>query len=399
MMKGVVLKTGKHHLTVMAAGGEFYKVHAVNGSKREGDTIEFFAEQIVQGPRPLKRTAAIHSKSFLTVAAVVLLLLFSIPMWNRAEPVSAAVSIDINPSVQLEVDSRDRVMAATGENADGSSLLASIDWKNRPILEVTDLIINQAQREGYLTKGTHDILIVPVAVADNKDAASIKKLFQLSLPGLAAKLGDGTTITFMEGNKEEREQAGREKISIGKYKLYELAKQKKINMSSRQMAQLSISEISSRLGGISAITGALQYTGKQEASPALNQKKASQQHKRTATTKPLEHVPVKTPHLVKPEPSAISPHPIQASDGAAVKPVHNAHVHPLQGAKETMPGKKQEERNSREPQEHSSGKIQHGRGKGEGRQKNGHLQSEHPQNDHEQRHHEQTDTQQNRHHD
>jgi hypothetical protein len=392
MKKGIVLKAGKHHLTVMGTGGEFYKVHSFNGAKKEGDTIEFLGEQIVHSPRTLKRIAAKHSKSLLTAVAAILLLLFSVPLLNRPNPVFAAVSIDINPSVQLEMDNKYRVIGAAGENADGSNLLASIEWRNRPILEVTDKILSQAQHSGYLSNTSHDILIVPVTIAGSSDPGNIKKLFQTSLPQLAEKLGHNATIIFMEGNKKDRDQAGQEGISIGKHMLYERAKQKNLHISSKEIGQLSISEISSRLGGISGIGGSVQYSGKPVIRPTKVKMKVSEQAKPDAAGKHSVHAVAKPPHPVVPLPASIVPTrtKIQPSAHVSVKPVHNERVH----TKPTNVSQQQNDRLHKEPERHDSEKPHSSNKEGEHQRQH---ENDHQQNDQQQNEHQQYDHEQNGH--
>ncbi len=249
----------REFLIVITPKGEFCKVKPQK-SLKEGDLVEFSSEQIVSHSLSRQPRGKIGKvRPFLLMAASLLLLLLTIPVWNAFyPPVYASVSIDINPSVELEVDRNYNVVDAKGRNQDGEALLEEIHWKKRPLLSVTENILQQAGNKGYFVKN-RDVLIVPVGLKEKAAADQIGHLFQRDRSLLDHTPQKDVKITFVIGDNETKQKADQEKMSIGKYILYESVKKMNQNITVETARTLSVSELSAELGGISKLPRAIEY--------------------------------------------------------------------------------------------------------------------------------------------
>lgn len=258
-----MLERRDHHWIVMTPSGEFYKIPPGSREVTEGDEIEFVPpkEQPVRTVRRPRRS--------VTYAAVacLMILLSGVPLWNLLfTSAYAAVSIDINPSFELEVDKRYQVMDLHPLNEEAKALAPSIEWRNRELTAVASEIIQDARQEGFL-KQNRDVLIVPVGLDDAKASREVLHKIEQQASELAKQGGEGVTITLMESTKEARKQAQKEGMSVGKYALYDSVRQMDNSLSPDKLKDLSISEISSAIGGMERVPNTQRYTNQPVRKP------------------------------------------------------------------------------------------------------------------------------------
>jgi hypothetical protein len=178
--RGIVLELATDYAVVLSSDGEFCRLPRteamsvgaeVTWESRRGDGAA--AQQPVRTwhLRPLawKRVAAVGIAACLTIAAGA--------WWgqNRVGTMTAEayafVSIDINPSVALQVDQRQRVMDVSGLNDDGKQLLQRAHvQKDEPLQSALEEIMNAAVAAGMLPD--EDAILISAAPASDKDNVS-----------------------------------------------------------------------------------------------------------------------------------------------------------------------------------------------------------------------------------
>ena len=157
MERGIVLEVEGKTATVLTPDGRFLRVPVPREGWLPGEEVTW-----VRRPMGLLRPA-------LALACVVLLLLLpgglAYQHYWALGPVVAYVSVDINPSLELGIDARERVCVARGLNADGERLLAGLPYRRRALDRVlTDLTL-RAIEEGYLSRESAGAVLVTVTPA------------------------------------------------------------------------------------------------------------------------------------------------------------------------------------------------------------------------------------------
>lgn len=140
-VRGLVMEVDKKRLVVMLPGGQFRRVTWTGPSVRVGQEIHVPARKLY----PYTWLAA-------PMAAGLAALYFAL----IAPAVSAAafVSVDINPSVNLEISGRGRVMAAVGLDAAGAKLLKQDPVTGRWVVSAVSDLVRQAAQDGYVKHST-----------------------------------------------------------------------------------------------------------------------------------------------------------------------------------------------------------------------------------------------------
>ena len=81
--------------------------------------------------------------------------------------VDATVSLDVNPSVEITVNRKERVLQVTPLNADGEIIVGDMDFRGSDLRVAVNAIIGSMLQNGYLTELANSVLIS----VDNSDTA------------------------------------------------------------------------------------------------------------------------------------------------------------------------------------------------------------------------------------
>ncbi|WP_243291743.1 anti-sigma factor domain-containing protein [Bacillus sp. FJAT-47783] len=211
MKKGVVIEVNERFVTLLTPDGQFVKTNNVRGSYALGEEISFPNEL-----SRIQRKASIprFNGRIALALAVVMLLVLSIPIFQK-EDVYAYMTIDINPSFELEIDSDLLVTDIKPLNKDAKQIVKELsDWKNRSIQAVTDKIISVTENEGYLKKN-QEIMIA--TIINSKEKKSDEKL-EKELNEMKKTYHDKEIkIETIKSDIETRKKAENKGISTGKY--------------------------------------------------------------------------------------------------------------------------------------------------------------------------------------
>lgn len=112
---------------------------ALDQVQAEDELKQKTKEYVFQKANGCKRTKKVHFKLFLPAAACTLLIFLG-GYWLYFVP-TAEISMDINPSIELDVNRFDRVISVEGWNDDGKELAGSLDIWNLEYSEAVNRIL------------------------------------------------------------------------------------------------------------------------------------------------------------------------------------------------------------------------------------------------------------------
>lgn len=102
------------------------------------------------------------TKKAVAIAAAVAIIItgaFGISTYVNNNSVTSIVSLDVNPSIEIEVNKQERVLAVTPLNDDGKKVIGDMDFKGSDIDVAINALIGSMLREGYLNDLANSILI------------------------------------------------------------------------------------------------------------------------------------------------------------------------------------------------------------------------------------------------
>lgn len=183
----------------------FDKVHAEQELKNR--TIEFI-ENNTNGYRKRR----IISPRRLVVAAACFVLLLSVGIGHFAYTTPAfAISIDVNPSIELGVNCFNKVVSVDTYNEDGYAVMSAIDVYDMDYEEALERILTDKGMEEYIMQ--NELIAVTVCGSNEKKNNEI-------LDSVAACTASYKNVHCSSGNSQETDAAHEAGMSCGKYKAF-----------------------------------------------------------------------------------------------------------------------------------------------------------------------------------
>ncbi|MDQ7793918.1 MAG: hypothetical protein RDU89_05830 [bacterium] len=159
--RGVVLEVEGDLALVLTPGGEFRWVPLGGRSQVVGRELAF--------PEPEARVRPLRSPLLvpgLAAACVAVLLLVLVPALISPGPVAAYVSVDINPSLELALDGRGRVVNGEGLDGAGDALLrAAGSLRGLSLDEALLRLLGRAWEQGFLSPEGHNMVVLAATPA------------------------------------------------------------------------------------------------------------------------------------------------------------------------------------------------------------------------------------------
>lgn len=218
MKKGIVVEKSGKIVTLLTPDGQFLKTKHYEGVCEIGEEITFMPETRVDRKRAgffdLLRLRPVQS-GLVSMAAIVLFIFTILPMFaeNKA---FAYMTIDINPSFELALDSKCQVLSISALNTEGEDLLHRMnDWRKQDVKKVVDEIITRSSRSYYL-QNNQEILISTVFGENTQNTYQTQVNKQIDEMTTSYRK-QNYKLKTLKADLDTRNKAKEQGISTGKY--------------------------------------------------------------------------------------------------------------------------------------------------------------------------------------
>ncbi|RFU70986.1 hypothetical protein D0469_03315 [Peribacillus saganii] len=214
MKKGVVLAVDNRYVTLMTPEGEFIKMKRKRrGSYKVGEEIELVTSR--ESYRGTSFLGIAPKKVYIAGAAAALLFgITYLPFFNNNN-VSAYMTIDVNPSIEIGLNDDLEVIKLNGLNKEGKRILRGIDdWKQQNVNDIAKKILLETESRGFLKKEKEVVFSTVLLDQDNIElSGDLKKEMEL----LASNTKKVAEVTVHEGSSTDRKKALEAGLSTGRY--------------------------------------------------------------------------------------------------------------------------------------------------------------------------------------
>ena len=185
---------------------------------------------------------------YIMAAAACLLLVFGgglgLNVYHANYTVASTVSLEVNPSIQIMVNEKERVLDVKALNRDGEIVIGDMDFSGSDIDVVVNALIGSMLRNGYLNEIANSILI-SVDNADPAKGALLQEKLTKEVNEILASdgfLGAVLSQTLTESENLQK-QADLYGITLGKAQLIEQVLNSTTGHTFDELAPLSINEL------------------------------------------------------------------------------------------------------------------------------------------------------------
>ena len=242
-IRGVVVEIKPASCIIITPDGGFEEVRRPGGDVRLGDEILSVAVSWTPRVQTLLRP--------LLAAAMIFIAVFvGYGYSGRFQPQPVAyVSLDINPSIEMGVDSDNHIVTTRGLNRDGEKLLLKLNLKRQDLYRGISVIVGEAIKQGYIRADQDNFVLSTLAcnAVENSDSSitanrmtSQKEKIEAAIEEPVVAKGLATRVAVEEVKPEFRKKALAEGISPGKLLFRERAGGNKIRVDIDELKAKSI---------------------------------------------------------------------------------------------------------------------------------------------------------------
>jgi hypothetical protein len=209
MKKGIVMDIDGKILTLLTPDGQFLRVKKQKRTCVIGEEITF---------TPVTKLNRLFGIKQLSAAAAFFILLLGslLPLYNNNQAY-AYMSIDASPSIELGINKKMQVVKFTPFNSEGKKIAAKIgDWEKKNITSISQTIIKEMKKQGYLKKNA--VVIISAVRAETPEEKTEKQLTEniKEIKQMVKEINVKPVV--INGTEKDMEKAHQEGITTGKYR-------------------------------------------------------------------------------------------------------------------------------------------------------------------------------------
>lgn len=177
----------------------------------------------------------------LTAAAMLAVLVglgAGIQGWRSGQTVASVVSLDVNPSIQLQVNRKERVLSAEPLNADAWTILKDMELEGTQLNVAVNAIVGSLLQNGYLTEAGSAILIS----VEDSDAQRAGRL-EAELNQTVSAAVEKAVVLSQVLTRDAGQTPGTAGVSAGKAALVQSIQALNGNLVFEDLAALSVEEL------------------------------------------------------------------------------------------------------------------------------------------------------------
>lgn len=194
-----------------------------------------------------KKKTSNWAKYLVGAAALFVLLLGGVAGYNIYSSnymISSTVSLDVNPSIEIKVNKKEKVLEVNALNEDGKKVIGNMDF-NKNDLDVTiNAIIGSMLRNGYLSELSNSILISVDSSNTTKGVELQEKLAKEVNDMLQTNTFSGAVLSqSVSPNDDLTKLSDTYGISVGKVQLIKYIEEQNPLYSFDELVELSINDL------------------------------------------------------------------------------------------------------------------------------------------------------------
>ena len=177
----------------------------------------------------------------MAAAAVLALLAFvGFRDWQYGHTVASVVSLDVNPSIQMQVNRKEQVLSADPLNKEGWEVLEGMDLQGTPLTLAVNAVVGSMLQHGYFEDPGAAILI-SVEDQDSQRAQRLENLLNTSIgAALQNTVVHSQVVTCDAGSEAANLNSG---LSVGKTALIQDIQALNGDLDFESLAALSVEEL------------------------------------------------------------------------------------------------------------------------------------------------------------
>ena len=189
-----------------------------------------------------------HTKKWIAVAATLIVVFGSVigfAAYQFSHTAASIVCLDVNPSIEIELDKNDRALKVNALNEDAKIIVGDMDFTGSDIEVVVNALIGSMLKEGYLSDTSNSLLLSVEGKSADRTTRLQQELNEIIDYLMTSSQFEGSVIsqTITGDDSTYQSLASQYNISIGKAKLIQEIVTNNSTYKFEDLAGLSINEL------------------------------------------------------------------------------------------------------------------------------------------------------------
>ena len=207
--------------------------------EEKGQVLEMKESVINKRPEKLRRFASIAAVFIILMASVI-----GVNAYQTNKAISARVSLDVNPSVEIQVNKKERVIDVVALNEDGRVIIGDMDFSGSDIEVAVNALVGSMMRNGYLSDVANSILVTVSGKDTARDAELQARIAEEIDKILAGNALNGAILSQVLADDKEIDDIAKEYgITAGKAKFIKEITEKNDIYQTEDLVPLTINEL------------------------------------------------------------------------------------------------------------------------------------------------------------
>lgn len=185
-----------------------------------------------------------NSKRYILALVMVVSVIVVAIMVQTPAKVIAVVGLDVNPSIELSIDQKNKIQQITAKNEDAKNIIGDMDLEGSQIDVGINALIGAMLKEGYINELKNSLLI-SVTGDNQEENEKLRKQLSLNVEEfLKASHIDGSIVSQTIDNKDDIAKLAKQyDISVGKAEIIQQLIEKNTMYTFDGLKDLSVNEL------------------------------------------------------------------------------------------------------------------------------------------------------------
>lgn len=225
---------------------------------RKGNVIPMTNQNPEKQNRKPLRLAALAA-----AACLVLAIGGGSVYYNQSQTAASVVSLDVNPSIELVLNSRERVLRATALNEDAAAVLDGMDLKGSTLDVAVNALMGSLLKNGYVDELANSILIT-VEDDDATRAAQLESQLTETVNAVmtSSSINGAILSQVVNQNQDLQAKADEYGISLGKAQLIQQLVDQNPTLTFESLAGRTVNDLNLLLSSQATTLSTVSSTGR-----------------------------------------------------------------------------------------------------------------------------------------
>lgn len=193
-------------------------------------TKKFLYEKMEKGAR-----RRVQKNHFIPVVSCFILLFLFSAGYQICFATTTVISVDVNPSIELNVNRLDRVIEVKSYNEEGEDLAGALKVKYMNYTDALEAILDSEKLQKYLST-EEDMISIAVIAEDEKKGEKV-------LTEVQTCTGNNSNTYCYQADQEEVDAAHEAGLSYGKYRAFLILQELDPNITTDDVKGMTMREI------------------------------------------------------------------------------------------------------------------------------------------------------------